>query len=164
MILFLQFFLLKSLIFCYQTSSWTLYNIFNGRKLKKKLQNFHIFVENVGILRHCELSHVRDRWCIFMWWWSNYISCNYFRFSFSTVFVDYSCSAFGPAYRQSFCRAGVVRPSTPPYTFCLSWYRFLKNYQFFFFDYSREIWNRKRKKNSNWLYTPKDCWNLTANY
>ena len=53
MILFYKFFLLKSWIFWYKTSSWTLYNIFNGRKLKKKLQNFHIFYKNVGILRHC---------------------------------------------------------------------------------------------------------------
>ena len=88
-----------------------------------------------------------------MWWWSNYISCHYFRFSFSTVFVDYSCSAFGPAYRRSFYRAGVVRPSTPPYTFCLSWYRFLKNYQFFFFDYSRKFETENGKKFKLTLYT-----------
>ena len=56
MILFYKFVLLKSWFFCYKTSSWTLHNIFNGRKLKKKLQNFHIFVENVGILRHCVLQ------------------------------------------------------------------------------------------------------------
>ena len=71
----------KVRFFCYQTSNWTIYNSFNSRKYKMKLQIFHFFHKNVGIIRHCvEGLTSLMKWSIFYCFFkcSATLTCNIF--------------------------------------------------------------------------------------